>query len=121
MTRLVSQTPGEKMPKTVTASEAKNRLGALIRWALTNEDEVIIKSRGNPKVVIMPYQQYQTVIEMREQAQRRQALAQLEALREQIQDRKALTEKQATELADRFTREVVEELVEEGKIKYQGK
>jgi prevent-host-death family protein len=109
------------MPKTVTASEAKNRLGSLIQWALTNKDEVVIKSRGEPKVVIMPYQEYQTVIEMREQARRRQALAQLEALRDQVQARKALTEKQATELADRFTREVVEELVEEGKVKYQGR
>ncbi len=110
------------MPKTVTASEAKNRLGSLIEWALSNKDEVIVKSYGDPKVVIMPYQEYQIVIEMREQARRRQALDQLEALREQVQARsQALTEEKATELADRFTREVVEELVEEGKIKYQGK
>ena len=110
------------MPKTVTASEAKNRLGSLIQWALSNKDEVIVKSYGDPKVVIMPYQEYQAVIEMREQARRKQALAELEKLREQVRARSQdLTEEQATELADRLTREVVEEMVEEGKVKFQGK
>ena len=110
------------MPKTVTATEAKNRLGSLIEWALSNKDEVIVNSYGEPTAVIMPYQEYQTVRELREQARRKQALAQLEALREQVQTRNQdLTEEKATELADHLTREVVEELVEEGEIKYQGK
>ena len=109
------------MPRTVSASEAKNRLGTLIQWTLSNQDEVIVESYGRPRVVIMPYDEYQNIVELREQARRKQALAQLEKLREQIQARNQdLTEEQAFDLADRFAREVAEEMVEEGKIKYQG-
>ncbi len=108
------------MTKTVTASEAKNRLGALIRWALSHKQEVIVKSRGEPKVVIMPYPAYQAVVEMREQARREQALDQLKKLRRQVQARNQdLTEAQASQLADRLTRETVEEMVQEDKIHHQ--
>lgn len=47
------------MPKTVSASEAKNRLGAIIRWVVQNEDEVIVESRGEPKVVVVPFSEYE--------------------------------------------------------------
>ena len=109
------------MPKTVTASEAKNRLGSLMQWAVKNRDEVVIESRGEPTVVIMPYREYETVTDLREKDRRARVLAQLEGLRKRVQARNEdLSENDADDLADRFAREAVEDLVAEGKVRFSG-
>ena len=107
------------MPKRVSASEAKTRFGAIVDWTLESNDDVIVESYGKPTVVIMPFVEYQKVLGLREQARRQQALAVLEELRRQVQTRNQdLDESQAEELADRFTRDVVEDMVAEKKTKY---
>lgn len=62
------------MPKTVSVSEAKNRLSGLLDWVVNNNDEVIIESRGKPKVFILSYAEYQEFLAFREQARRKEAL-----------------------------------------------
>jgi prevent-host-death family protein len=109
----------EKMARTISASEAKNRLGALIGWVLENRDEVIVESRGEPKVVLMPYGEYEEIQKIKEQVRRRQALAKLEKLRDRVRQRnEKLNEEEAQALADRFTQEVVAEMIKEGKIQF---
>lgn len=108
------------MPKTVSASEAKNRLGAIIGWVLQNKDEVIVESRGEPKVVVVPFSEYEQMKEIKEQVRRREALAKLEKLREKVRARNQdLTGQEADALADRFSREVIEDMAKEGKIKFK--
>ena len=108
------------MPKTVSASEAKVKFGSIMDWAEQNKDEVIVESRGKPKVVIVAFAEYEKLAELREQYRRRIALARLEALAETIQARNQdLSEEEADALADQFTREVVEEMIAEGQIKYK--
>ena len=79
----------EVMPKTVSAKEAKNRLGTVIEWVVENQDEVVIENRGKPTVVMMSYTEYEQILRVRaeqqEQARRRAALARLEQLRKQVQ------------------------------------
>ncbi len=107
------------MSRTVSASEAKNRLGALIGWVLENRDDVIVESRGEPKVVLMPYGEYEEMQKIKEEVRRRQALAKLEQLRDRVRSRnEKLKEEEAQGLADRFTREVVAEMVREGKLQF---
>ena len=114
------QLSGVKMPRTVSASIAKNQLGALIQWSLRNQDEVIIESYGNPKAVIMPFDEYQSIQALRDQKRREKALSQMQKLRDTVQARNQdLTEEEADGLTDQFTREVVEEMVKEGKVKFQ--
>lgn len=109
------------MPKTVSASEAKIRFGSIVDWALESNDDVIVESYGKPKVVIMPFVEYQKVLVLREQARRQEALAELERLREQVRARNQdLDEAQTESLADRFTRDVIDDMVEEKKITYRG-
>jgi prevent-host-death family protein len=62
------------MPNAVSVSEAKNRLSALLDWAVNNNDEVIIESRGKPKVFIVSYAEYQQFLALRGQARRKEAL-----------------------------------------------
>ena len=108
------------MPKTVSASEAKTKFGSIMDWTLEYNDEVIVESYGKPRVVIIPFAPYQTVLGLREEAQRREALSELECLREKVRARNQdLDEAQAAALADRFSREVIEDMVREKKVTYQ--
>ncbi len=108
------------MPKTVSASEAKNRLGALIGWCLQNKDEVIVENRGAPKVVLMPFAEYEQMKEIKEEARRRDALAKLRGLRDRVRARNQdLREEEADALANRFSREIIEDMEEEGKIEFE--
>ena len=75
------------MARTISATEAKARLSALIDWAIKNRDEVVVESRGKPKAVILPYESYAQFKELREQARRRQLLAELEQLAAVVQSR----------------------------------
>jgi len=108
------------MPKTVSATEAKNRLGAIIGWVLQNKDEVIVESRGEPKVVVVPFSEYERLKGIREQVRRQEALAKLEKLREKVRARNQdLSGEEADALADRFSREIIEDMAREGKIKFK--
>lgn len=109
------------MPKTISASEAKNKLGAAIEWAVENQDEVIVESRGKPKAVIMPFDGYEEYQTLREQARRRAVLARLEQLAETTRARNQDLENaaEADTLADQLSREVIEDMIAEGKIKYE--
>ena len=108
------------MPKTVSASEAKNRLGSIVDWVLANQDEVIVESRGAPTVVIMPYEEYKKIQMLREQERRRAALERLRGLRATLMARNQdLTPEGGDELATRFSRELIEDMVNEGKIQFE--
>ncbi len=109
------------MPRSGSASEAKNRLGSIIDWVVEHGDEVIVESRGEPKVVVIPYAEYATLRQVREGLRRREALARLEQLRDKVSARSPdLAAEAAGDLADRFVREVVDALVREGKVGFSG-
>ena len=110
------------MSKRVSASEAKTKFGSIVNWTLESNDDVIVESYGKPKVVIMTFESYQKILDLREQVRRQEALATLEALREQVLARNQdLDEAEAESVADRFSRDVIDDLAKEKKIKYQGK
>lgn len=62
------------MPKTVSVTEARNQLSALLDWAVNNNDAVVIESRGKPKAVIVSYGEYQELLVFREQTRKNEAL-----------------------------------------------
>lgn len=102
------------MSKAVSANEAKNRLGSLLRYVSTEDDEVIVESHGKPKAVLMSFAAYQEVKELREQKRRADALNELRALRDEVRARnQALSEQDAQKLADRVAREIVDDLVDD--------
>ena len=109
------------MPKTVTASEAKNKLGSIVGWVVENQDEVIVESHGEPRAVIMSFDTYEELRALKEEQRRRAALAQLRQLKGEVRARNAdiQTEEQAVTVADRFVREVIDDLEAEGKISFE--
>ena len=109
------------MPRTVSASEAKTRLGSLVQWIAESQDDLIIESHGQPKAVLMSFEAYQRVRALREEARREQALARLERLREQVSTRnRDLDEQGVQALAERVADEAVDRLVDDGRVAFEG-
>lgn len=108
------------MPKTISVSEAKNKLSAMLEWANRNQDGVVIESRGRPKAVILPYTEYEAYLSMREKEQRRTALKRLEELAAIIQaQNQDMSPDAAEQLSDEISRETIERMVKEGKVSFK--
>lgn len=108
------------MPRTVSVSEAKNQLSAVMDWAVDNGDEVVIESRGKPKVAILSYAEYQEFLAFREQTRRKKALRQLETLAEQIwAQTDDLSVKEVEQLAEEISQETMQRMIKEGKVRFQ--
>lgn len=108
------------MNNTVTATEAKARLGELIRRAIDRGDNIIIESRGKPQVALVPYDEYERLQKLKQRAKREEALAQLRELAREVQAQNLdLSEGEAASIADELTREAIESLAAQGKIRFE--
>ena len=106
------------MPKTVSVSEAKNKLSAMLKWAVENQEEVVVESHGRPKAVILPYEEYKFFLSLREKEKRQSALQRLQELATANQAlNQDLTPEEAEELADEVTRETIERMAAQEEIK----
>lgn len=109
------------MAKRVSASEAKNRLGSIIDWVTENQEEMIVENRGEPTAVIISIAEYQQMQALKERARRSEALGQMRKLRDSVMARnRDLGAEEADSLADRFSREVVRDMAEDGKVRFEG-
>ena len=108
------------MPKTVSANEAKNRLGSLLGYVSDEGDEVIVETYGKPRAVIMSYAAYQEVQALRGQKQRADALERLRRLHERTAARNQdLTDEAAIEIADRVAHELIDEAADRGEMRFE--
>jgi prevent-host-death family protein len=99
--------------KTVSATEAKNRLGALIGEAADNREDVVIENHGRPLAVLVSYERYQELHRAREQQRRRDALEDLRKLREEVRARNLdLDEEAADAIAEEISREAIARIIE---------
>jgi prevent-host-death family protein len=111
---------GVNMPKTVSATEMQNRFGTMADWAITAEDDVIVESRGTPKVVLISFAEYRKLCQWREQARRQEVLQRIRALREEVRARNQdLTEESADALAEEIRGKTLRRIVEAGNVPYE--
>lgn len=105
----------------VSATEAKNRLGAILAVVSRKNQEIAIESRGEPKAVIISYQEYEKLTALKEKERREEALKKLEELRKVVRTRsKDITrEGKAIKIADRITRLALKRLVKKGMIRFK--
>ena len=108
------------MPRSVSATEAKNKLGSLIGWVAETGDEVIVENHGEPAAVLISVTEYDELRTLREKERRARMLEEMRALRRKSLARNAdLTPEEGEALAERFAREVIEDMVKEGKIRFE--
>ena len=108
------------MPKTVSATEMQNRFGTIADWAVESEDDVIVESRGTPKVVLISFAEYQKLRQWREQERRQEVLQRIRALREEVRARNQdLTEESADALAEEIRGKTLRRMVEKGDVTFE--
>jgi prevent-host-death family protein len=110
--------------KTLPASKVQNNFGAIVKQVREGAyKEVIVENRGEPVVAIVDIEELQAMRAFREQERRKEALEELRALRAKIQARNKgkLTDEEVDEIADRFGRELVEDLEKTGKVRFERK
>ncbi len=108
------------MPKTVSANEAKNRLGSLFGYVNDQDDEVIVEIHGKAKAVIMSISAYEEVQDLREKQRRTDALERLRQLHHRVAARNQdLSEQTAIEIADRVSHELIDGLATRGEITFE--
>lgn len=112
----------QQQTKTLPASEVKNNFGAIASRVKKGEYKaVIVENRGEPIVAIVGIEELEAMKGLRERERQKDALGKLRALRSRIQARikGKLTERQADEMADRFSRELIDDLEKTGKVKFE--
>lgn len=104
------------MPKVVSASEAKNRFGSMITWTDQSRDEIIVEVHGQPKAVIIAYDEYLKMTQLRETQRRQQLLARLEQLRSEVQAQNPeITIEQADEVAQEIRDALLDRVIQSRK------
>lgn len=110
----------QNVTRTVSTKEAKNQLSKLIAWTQKKRREIVIQKRGQPSAVLMPFGEYSLFLKQREKAKRKALWREWQQLAQQVSARNQdLTPEQADALADRFVRDVIDDMVKEGKIVYE--
>lgn len=108
------------MVKTLSSNEVKQRWGAVMGSVSRGEGEVIVESHGKPKVAVISYEEFERLKTLRKKQRDAEALAELQRISEEIGNRNDdLTQEQIDELANRFSHELILDLVREGKIKLE--
>ena len=70
------------MPRTISMDEARSNLESVFQWAKENKDDVIIEKSGKPEGVLVPYDEYTEINEIRKDvAERNQDLTAEEIFR----------------------------------------
>ena len=108
------------MVRTVTTTEAKAKLSELLGWVREHRDAIIVENRGEPSAVILSYGEFETFQQLKEQQRRQEAVTTLRRLRDQVRARNQdLTDEMAEEIAERAARDVIDGLIEQGKVRFQ--
>ena len=99
--------------KTVSATEAKNRLGALLGELKNGTDAIVIEHHGRPRAVIVSAEEWTLLNDARTRLRRQEAWERIRQLAEEVGARNAdLTVEEAEALADEIGNEAKRRLVE---------
>lgn len=108
------------MTRSVSATEAKARLGDLMKWAVKTGDDVIIQSRGYPQVAIVPFKEYEELKQLKERARRAAAMARLQELAREVQaQNEGITLEEADVIAEEISSAAIDQLATKGIVKFE--
>jgi PHD/YefM family antitoxin component YafN of YafNO toxin-antitoxin module len=108
------------MPRTISTNDVEDRLSSAISWVEEHGDDVIVETAGHPRAVIMSFTDYEQMRDLRDRVRRGEARKRLHQLKQEVSNRnRDLTDEEAMALADRFVREVIDDLAREGRLVFE--
>jgi prevent-host-death family protein len=107
------------MTRTITATEAKNRLGAVLNSVQQSGEPVIVESRHAPAAVIMTYGDFEELQEYRAERRRQESIEKIREIQSRVSERnKDLSDEEADRIADEVVRDAVGAMVARGQIRF---
>ena len=105
--------------KTMSANEAKQNWGALMRAAREEDGVVVVESHGKPQVIVVSYDEFEEFRSFKEAQRRKELLRRLDEFEARWGGRNNdLTEEQIEELAVRAGREINNDAAERHRIRF---
>jgi prevent-host-death family protein len=105
--------------KTISATEAKNRLGSFLGAVSRGGDEIVIESHGKPTAVLISYDVYREFREMQDRQRRQEAIDALWRLRDEVQAKnRDLTAEEADAIADEIADEAMSRVVARARLRW---
>ena len=106
--------------KTASVSETRQQLSSFLNLVKGEQEDVVIQNRGRAEAVLIPFTDYELLQKARERRRRRQAIEELERIALEVGGRnKDMSREEAEKIADEITREAIDNLVKQGKVKFQ--
>jgi prevent-host-death family protein len=106
------------MTKTVSATEAKNTFGAILKHLETTDEDVVIESRGVPTAVVVSIERFREIEELEERAKRQRALEEFRKLRAEIaRQNEDMSTAEAQDFAEQLSDEIMENVVAKHPVK----
>jgi prevent-host-death family protein len=105
-------TPEDTTMTSISSNEARNNLGRLLRMVSKDEENFVIKVRGEPTAVLISYAEYEEINGLKKLRKRWQALEKLRAIRKQVQARTVdLSDQEAYQLAG-FGEKAIKDIIQ---------
>ncbi|MEJ7839848.1 MAG: type II toxin-antitoxin system prevent-host-death family antitoxin [Thermomicrobiales bacterium] len=97
------------MIRTLSSNEVKQQWGSIMNSVGNDGDEVIVESHGKPKVVVIPFDEFEAFQKSRKEQIRKGALMKLQAWDQKYANRNSdLSEQEVEQMAHRFRVEIGE-------------
>jgi prevent-host-death family protein len=102
----------------VSATEAKNKFGAILKHLESTDEDVIIENRGVPTAVVVSIDRFREIEEIEERAKRQRALEEFRKLRAEIaRQNEDLSTEEAQEFAKQLSDEIMENVIAKHRVK----
>jgi prevent-host-death family protein len=106
MAKIAANLGAAMATRTVSATEAKNRFGAIVKSALESDEVILVENHSEPYVYMVPPGEFERLQEADKELQRRTRLERLESImRRQAERNSDLSSDEAEALAVRAVRE----------------
>lgn len=107
------------MEKTISASELKNSLGAVLR-EVRNDETVVIEQRGVPAAAIISIDDLRVLREAKEEQRKQRLLEDFHLLRANLAERqKGMSSEEAERQAQEFADEIMDAVVAKARHRFE--
>jgi prevent-host-death family protein len=106
--------------KTISASELKNSLGAVLREVRNEDETVVIEQRGVPAAAIISIEDLRVLREAKEQKRRADLLDEFRQLRERLKEhQKGMSPDEADRLVEEYADAVMDAVVAKARYRFE--
>jgi len=108
--------------KTISATEAKTKLNAMVNATFKDNISIIIENHGQPTAVLISFSEFQKTQELKQKTARLEALERLRKTAVEVSarfDKAVVDQNQRQDISDNFSKDIIEDIAKSKKIKFE--